>query len=222
MTSTIVQLNSDGRVHGADAAPAETAVSDETLLKRYCDSADREAFEALVHRYEGELYSYLRRYLGDAAMAEDAFQTTFLQVHLKRHLFEPGRKVRPWLYTIATNQAIDAQRRNKRHRMVSLDRRNRKVDNDDVGSLLEMSASGEPGPFASLELRERRRSVQEAVASLPETLRTAVSLIYYQGLKYREAAEVLSIPVGTVKSRLHSAVGKLGDVFKKSGMLDDA
>ncbi len=119
MTSTIEQLNSDGRVHGADAAPAETAVSDETLLKRYCDSADREAFEALVHRYEGELYSYLRRYLGDAAMAEDAFQTTFLQVHLKRHLFEQGRKVRPWLYTIATNQAIDAQRRNKRHRMVS-------------------------------------------------------------------------------------------------------
>ena len=77
----------------------------------------------LVHRYERELYSYLRRYLGDAAMAEDAFQGTFLQIHLKCGQFEPGRKFRPWLYTIATNQAIDAQRRNKRHRMVSLDRR---------------------------------------------------------------------------------------------------
>src|ERR1051325_3619214 len=97
-------------------------LTDEELLVRYRDTADRDAFAELVHRYERELFSYLRRYLGDANMAEDAFQATFLQVHLKAHQFEEGRKVRPWLYTIATNQAIDAQRRNKRHRSVSLDR----------------------------------------------------------------------------------------------------
>ena len=68
-------------------APTEgtdrTAMSDEELLSAYRHGADRPAFSELVRRYERELYSYLRRYLGDASMAEDAFQTTFLQVHLK-------------------------------------------------------------------------------------------------------------------------------------------
>ena len=96
--------------------------SDERLLLEYRQTGRRELFADLVRRYERELFNYLRRYLGDTGMAEDAFQATFLQVHLKCDQFEEGRRFRPWLYTIATNQAIDAQRRNKRHRMVSLDR----------------------------------------------------------------------------------------------------
>lgn len=200
---------------------APGAPTDEELLCRYRDAGDRRAFDALVHRYERELFSYLRRYLGSAAMAEDAFQQTFLQLHLKSHLFQDGRKVKPWLYTIATNQAIDAQRRNKRHRMVSLDQRNRSGHNDDVGSLLEMSASDQPAPTDVMELREERTRVREAVAQLPETLQTAVNLIYYQGLKYREAADVLSIPVGTVKSRLHAAVQKLGEMFRQDGLVEN-
>ena len=83
--------------------------------------------------------------LGDAEMAEDAFQAAFLQVHLKCHQYEPGRAFRPWLYTIATNQAIDAQRRSRRHRMVSLDRSSPK-DGEDVGKLLDLLTSKEPTP----------------------------------------------------------------------------
>src|SRR5204863_8416993 len=116
--------------------------SDEELLAHFRKTGDRDAFTELVHRYERELFSYLRRYLGDAEMAEDAFQATFLQVHLKSHQFEEGRKVRPWLYTIATNQAIDAQRRNKRHRSVSLDR-NINPNGDEVGSLMDLLLSRE-------------------------------------------------------------------------------
>ena len=77
-------------------------------------------FETLVKRYERELYNYLRRFLNNQVLAEDAFQATFMQVHLKCHLYDASRKVRPWLYTVATNQAIDIQRRNRRHRLVSL------------------------------------------------------------------------------------------------------
>src|SRR3989304_2158430 len=95
-------------------SPGEAVTPDEVLLLAYRDHADRTAFSELVRRYERELYSYLRRYLGDAGMAEDAFQATFLQVHLKCDQFAEGRRFRPWLYTIATNQAIDAQRRNRR------------------------------------------------------------------------------------------------------------
>ena len=106
-------------------------------------------------------------------MAEDVFQATFLQVHLRCDQFEEGRRFRPWLYTVATNQAIDAQRRNKRHRMVSLD--NPASGNDDVGTLVQMLAGDG-----------------------------------------RTAAEVLGIPVGTVKSRLHSAILKLNESWQRT------
>ncbi len=82
-------------------------LSDEELLIRYRHTDDRELFAELVYRYERELFAYLARYLGDRQQAEDAFQATFLQVHLKGDSFESDRKFRPWLYTIATRQAID-------------------------------------------------------------------------------------------------------------------
>lgn len=215
MTS-LNQLETDRRTR------PQGARSDEELLVAYRDQGERGAFDELVHRYERELYNYLRRFLGDAVLAEDAFQATFLQVHLKCGQFEQGRKFRPWLYTVATNQAIDAQRRNKRHRMVSLDQRSSRGDQDDVGALLDLLGSREEGPAREMELSERRGWVQGAVAALPEPLRVAVNLIYYQGLKYREAADVLSIPVGTVKSRLHAALLKLNESWQRGESSGDA
>ena len=99
--------------------------SDEELLLEYRTTEDAAVFTELVARYQRELFNYLRRFLGDAAKAEDVFQQTFLQVHVKSELFQSGRKFRPWLYTIATNQAIDYQRRNRRHRRLSLDQSQR-------------------------------------------------------------------------------------------------
>jgi len=194
---------------GADRAE----MSDELLLRSYRDQADRLAFAELVRRYERELFSYLRRYLGDAGMAEDAFQATFLQVHLKCDQFEEGRKFRPWLYTVATNQAIDAQRRNKRHRSVSLDRNSKGEGTDEVGSLMDLLVSKEPRPDSQAESTQQRQWIRDAVEQLPDTLREPLNLVYYQGMKYREAADVLKIPVGTVKSRLHSAILKLNEAW---------
>jgi RNA polymerase sigma-70 factor, ECF subfamily len=190
--------------------------TDEELLLAYRQDGDRGAFEDLVHRYERELYSYLRRYLGDATMAQDAFQSTFLQVHLKCKQFEQGRPVRPWLYTIATNQAIDLQRRNRRHRVASLDRPNRSENDGDVGALIELLTSKEPGPASRLADRERQEWIRREVERLPDALKSAVTLVYYQGMKYREAADVLQIPVGTVKSRLHAAILKLNEAWTQS------
>lgn len=189
------------------------ARSDEELLLGYRSRGDRRAFGELVHRYERELFGYLRHYLGDAGQAEDVFQQTFLQVHLKCGQFEPGRKVRPWLYTIATNQAIDLQRRNRRHRMTSLDRCIVGDSEDEAGVLSQLLEGPEPGPAQQSQLAESREQVRRAVRDLPEPTRQVVILVYFQGLKYREAAEVLSIPVGTVKSRLHTAIHKLSEAL---------
>lgn len=200
-------------VSGGGAAVA--GPSDEELLRRSRAEGDAAAFESLVHRYEMELFSYLRRYLGSAEMAEDVFQATFLQVHLKKEQFEEGRRFRPWLYTIATNQAIDAQRRNRRHRMVSLD--NRTGGEDDVGALVEMLSGSERTADEQMESEEAKEWVRSAVDELPDGLKQALLLVYHKGMKYREAADVLGIPVGTVKSRLHAAVLKLNESWRRSG-----
>lgn len=187
--------------------------TDEELLLSYRATGDRELFAQLVRRYETELYNYLRRYLANAEMAEDVFQATFLQVHLKCDQFEEGRKFRPWLYTVATNQAIDARRRAKRHRMVSLDRATMGDDGQDAGKMLDLLVSGEPDPMSRLDEQEVRQQVQQSLEDLPEVMQQLVHLVYFQGLKYREAAEVLDIPVGTVKSRMHAAMLKLSEAW---------
>ena len=115
-----------------------------------------------MRRYERELYGYLRRYVGNAEMAEDVFQATFLQIHLKCEQFDEGRRFRPWLYTIATNQAIDAQR-HKRHRMASLDRTTQSDDSVDIGALVNLLEGSEGDPLDHVAQLERGQWVQQAI-----------------------------------------------------------
>jgi RNA polymerase sigma-70 factor (ECF subfamily) len=183
--------------------------TDEKLLARLREG-EREAFDPLVRRYERELFGYLRRYLGDDDLADDVFQNTFLQVFLKIRQYEPGRPARPWLYAIATNQAIDALRR-----------RNRRIADRPADSVSATDEEGEPRPLLELlpapgdappeaaDRLEQAELIRASVARLPELLRQAVLLVYFQGLKYQDAADILEIPVGTVKSRLHAALTKL-------------
>ena len=188
------------------SAAHPVAVSDEELIRRV-QQDDETAFETLVHRYEHELYGYLRRYLGDAEMAEDVFQATFLRVHQKSSQFADGNRFRPWLYAIATNQAIDARRRNHRHRMVSLDR---PADaRPESGSLAETIAAKGQNSTEMMQEAESVAWVLKAVSALPEPLRSTLDLVYRHGLKHREVACRLGIPVGTVKSRLNTALHRL-------------
>src|ERR671925_470227 len=144
------------RANVSTGSPADVdRMTDEELLLEYRLTGNSAVFETLVKRYERELYNYLRRYLNNQVLAEDAFQATFLQVHLKCHLFDGNRKVRPWLYTVATNQAIDIQRRNRRHKLVSLDRPNR-VQHDELGALVDVLSGRECEPASGLEQHERK------------------------------------------------------------------
>jgi RNA polymerase sigma-70 factor (ECF subfamily) len=192
-----------------------TAGSDEELLTRF-QAGDAEAFGALVRRYERELYGYLRRYLGDGSLAEDVFQNTFLQLYVKSAQYQPGRPVRPWLYTIATHQAVDALRRGGRRPAVSLEQAGEPGLNGEAAHLAAALEGRGPGPFEAAAEQERRERVRAAVDRLPDFLRQVLLLAYYQGLKYREIAEALDIPVGTVKSRLHAALVKLQEAWAET------
>ncbi|MCX7700503.1 MAG: sigma-70 family RNA polymerase sigma factor [Gemmataceae bacterium] len=194
--------------------------SDEDLLTAFC-RGQREAFGVLVRRYERELYGYLRRYLGDDYLADDVFQNTFLQVYQKAEQYDASRRVRPWLYTIATNQAVDALRRQNRHAAISLDQTAGESSDGDWRSLLELLEASGGDPLEHLLSEERRVLVRAAVDQLPDFLRQVVILAYYQGLKYRDVANILGIPVGTVKSRLHSALLRLHECWSVSVLAPD-
>jgi len=186
-------------------------LSDEDLLTRF-RKGHRDVFGTLVRRYQRELYGYLRRYLGDAHMADDVFQTTFVQVFAKAAQYEPGRPVRPWLYAIATNQAIDALRRVGRHAAVSLEQTEAETDGEKRG-LIELLEAREADPFDNVDAAETRELVRGCLDRLPDVFRQVVLMAYYQGLKYQEIADALEIPLGTVKSRLHAAMVKLTEVW---------
>ncbi len=189
--------------------------SDEYLLAQV-RAGEHSYLEDLIRRYERELYGYLRRYLGRDDLAEEVFQATFVQVFRKIGQYEPGRPARPWLYAVATNQAIDAMRRRAR-------RPDRAADpslglpagaDDDARPFLDLLPAPGPGPTENLETDELRRQVRAAVDQLPELFRQVVILAYFQGLKLQEVGDVLGIPVGTVKSRMHAAVAKLAELLK--------
>jgi RNA polymerase sigma-70 factor, ECF subfamily len=206
----------------SDRAEELSQLPDEELMNKYREEGRAVLFNELVHRYERELYRYLARYLGDPTAAEDVFQNTFLQVHLKRGLFENGRPFRPWLYAIATHQAVDALRKAGRHPTVSLDRRVGAARNDtDAGNLVDLLVSENDGPLAELQESERQQWVRDSIARLPDALRQTLILAYHQDLKYREIADILKIPVGTVKSRLHAALEKLQQMAKSAKRIGD-
>ena len=186
------------------------ASSDEQLLVAYRQSGRAELFAELVRRHETPLYRFLVRFLADRDAAEDVFQATFLQVHLKCHLFDGDRTFRPWLYKVATNKAIDAQRRGRRHAMRSLDA-TRPDEPEQRVKLIDTIETRERGPGDAAVQNERGQRLRETVSRLPEPLRVAVQLVHFQGLKYQEAADRLSIPLGTLKSRMHAAIGRLRD-----------
>jgi RNA polymerase sigma-70 factor (ECF subfamily) len=202
-----------------DPSPLTTCTDEELLaaLRR----GKREAFGVLVRRYEGELFGYLRRYLGDADLADDVFQNTFLQVFTKVRQYEPGRPARPWLYTIATNQAIDALRRSARHQAVSLDVEREEAGSNDLPQLIRFLESRGDTPLDHVQEDERRHLVRAGVERLPEFLRSVVVLAYYQGLKHKEIAEILGIPVGTVKSRMHAALCRLHEAWATQAALKE-
>ncbi len=188
--------------------------TNEDLLSRI-RAGERDLFGPLVRRFERELYGYLCRYVGDAELAADVFQNTFLAIFRKIQQYEPGRAARPYIYTIATHQAIDAMRRRSRQ----LDAKADPILDDEQSHrsarpLNELLEGEGHDPAVIVETNELREQVRANVNALPDLLRQTVILTYFQGLKYQDAAEVLKVPVGTVKSRLNAALTRLGIMWQ--------
>lgn len=169
------------------------------------------AFEKLVSRYSDELYGFLCRFVGNAAAAEDILQDAFVQVHLAADSFDTERPFKPWLYTIAANKARDYLRARARRQVYSLDSGGLGEDGPTAAQMVE---SVDESLAEQVADDEQRKAVREVVDQMPERLRLVLVLGYFQQLPYAQIAEILDIPVGTVKSRLHAAVKHFARLWK--------
>jgi len=153
-------------------------------------SGDPAAFGVLVRRYQRRLFALGLRYFRETADADDLVQETFLRAWRALDRYDESRPFAPWLFRIASNWALTQLETRKRRGVEPLD---------------ENLHWGGPSPAESAEARERRRALERAVGELPAEQRVVLHLRVAEGLSYREIADALDLPIGTVMSRLARA-----------------
>ncbi len=174
---------------------------DETVLIHNARQGDLEAFNQLVLRYQDRIYNLAIRILGSPDDADDITQNTFLTAYRNLAQFRNG-SFYGWLYRIATNACYDIYRNNKRHPVLS-------IDNNDLAEEkfepLEISSNQSVVPEVAFTRHELEQVIQNALNQLDIDHRTVVILVDQHGFDYRQTAQILKIPVGTLKSRLARA-----------------
>jgi RNA polymerase sigma-70 factor, ECF subfamily len=191
----------------------DSTTNDKELLRRF-SSGDEAAFKEIVNQNKDGLYGFIKRFVGQADLVEDVFQDTFLQLYMSRHTFDIERPLKPWLFTIAANKAKDLLRKRKRDNSISVgviaDASEATVD-DIFNSL----SSDEDTPADMSIQAETKENVRQVIEEMPENLREILILAYFEQFSYKQMADILSIPIGTVKSRLHSAVSHFAKKWKQ-------
>lgn len=179
----------------------------DALLVERCRAGDEEAWEALVRQHQERVFALISRMTGDPDRVEDIAQEVFLKAFRSLRSFRGGSRFYTWLYRITVNTVLNTLRSQGRRQETSLDA---------MGGLeVKVDANMEPAE-ATVRLELARR-VREAIDQLEEPYRVIVHLRELEDLSYEEIAEVVELPVGTVKSRLfrarHQLKGLLQDIF---------
>ena len=183
-------------------------MSDDSDLIRRIQAGDRQAFEALLDRYEARVYRLALSHTGSVADAEDVTQEVFLGIYRNIAQFRGRSALSTWVYRVAVNHCLEF-RRKRRAPSVSL---------EESGDLA--SARWQDDPVESAVKSDVRQEVATALAGLSDAHREVVELHELHGLTYGECAEVLGVPVGTVKSRLSNAFARLRGVLRSPACED--
>jgi RNA polymerase sigma factor (sigma-70 family) len=184
-----------------------SAEEQERLVRRVAETRDRAAFADLFDHYAPRLKGYLQRLGLDVGAAEEVVQETMIVLWHKAALFDPRKSsLGTWLYRVARNRRIDLARRQA----------TRAFDEDDPTLVPE----GAEEPGSALDARRREERVRAAMAGLPDDQREAVRLAFFVGLSHSEIAERTGLPMGTVKSRLRLAFGRLRRALEEDPQVD--
>lgn len=186
-------------------------ISDEQAMWRVQHADDEAAFAQLVRRWEGPIQRLCERMTGDAHAAKDLAQETFVRVFARRKDYQGDGKFSTWLWRIALNLCYDELRRRQRRETSTFE-----SEGGEPLAVLETFRAAEPAPDKLVAERERSGLVKRALDELPEIYRTVLVLRHYEDLKFREIAEVLGVPEGTVKSRMTEALAQFSRLLKTS------
>jgi len=185
-----------GGVFMADSQQGADMAEPAVLTARIASHQDREAFAALFSLYAPRVKAFMQRQGTTSELAEDIAQEVLLTVWRKASFFDPSRAaVSAWIFAIARNLRIDRLRRDQRAKL------------HEVYELVEPEAP--PRPDGLLDIGDRERRVADALAELPAEQLQVVKLSFFEGHAHGDIARILEIPLGTVKSRLRLAVGRL-------------
>ena len=172
-------------------------ISDQTLID-HCLAGRREAFGQLVERYQNRLFHSLLHLLGSAEDAQDAAQEAFVNAFEKLGSFRGQSQFYSWLFRIAYNTAVSSKRKSRRM-SVSIEARR------DASGLEPSDGNPASEPSYAMDVSDRQRLVQQALSELGEEFRTALVLKEMDGMSYEEIADIVKVPLGTVRSRIHRA-----------------
>jgi RNA polymerase sigma-70 factor (ECF subfamily) len=170
---------------------------DDAEIVRSVLEGDRNRYAVLVDACSERIVNFLARMTGNRYEAEELAQETFVRAYFALHTYDPQFKFSTWLYKIATNLCINYLKKNRR--LVHVD----DYQGDEGQStwvLPDTQASRDP--VSATQRRELQHQIQQAIDQLPAAYRTVVILRHLHGLSYQEIADVIDLPIGTVKSRL--------------------
>ncbi len=180
-----------------------TALTDHELVA-LAQKGSEKAYRELLGRYQRPVFSLIYRMLRDREQAEDLAQETFVRVFNHIDRYDPKYKFSSWIFKIATNLTIDHIRK-KEVATVSIDGSRYAVTADEIEASTIAIASDDENPEELLEAKELGSSIEEAIGGLRAEYRTAILLRHVEGREYQEIADIMGLPLGTVKTFIHRA-----------------
>lgn len=184
-----------------------TLVSDHELVARAQQGSEK-AYRELLGRYQRPVFSIIFRMIRDREQSEDLAQETFVRVFNHIDRYDPRFKFSSWIFKIATNLTIDWIRK-KELNTVSIDGSRNAVTPDEIEATSITIASDDENPEELLEAKELGEEIEQAIGKLRPEYRAAILLRHVEGREYQEIAEILSLPLGTVKTYIHRGRNQL-------------
>ncbi|CAN5651684.1 MAG: sigma-70 family RNA polymerase sigma factor [Gemmatimonadota bacterium] len=181
--------------------------TDQDLVTRARAGSER-AYRELLERYQRPVFSLIYRMVRDREQAEDLSQETFVKVFNHLDKYDPKYKFSSWIFKISSNLSIDALRK-KELATVSLDGSRHAVTEEQIESSRITVESRTENPEEYLEAKELGEEIEQAIGTLRAEYRTAILLRHVEGRPYEEIAEVMGVPLGTVKTYIHRARNEL-------------
>lgn len=185
--------------------------NDGDIIKR-CLSGESNSYEILVNRYQRPIYNLAYRISGNEADAQDIAQEAFVKAYQSLQSYNPQYSFKSWLFRITQNLSIDQLRKKSRHSHISM---NQEIEDESGDSLQKEWEDHSPNARTQLMEKQKGERIEQMIQSLPEPYKSVIILRHVEEMQLEEIAQLLSIPLGTVKTNLYRARNLMKDKLKE-------